>query len=138
MSTVLAHLRADLHSDVAALDEIHRLFAELWDQVPLVADRDRALFSLAVAEIAANVIQHAHDEGWLWELDLSAWTDRLEASIRHPGPIVEQGLDAWTMPEELAESGRGLALANAASSLHYFHTTNPDGSEWLVIRLLNS
>jgi serine/threonine-protein kinase RsbW len=138
LSTALAHLRADLHSDNAALDVIHRLFAELWDEVPLVADRDRALFSLAVAEIAANVIEHARDEGWLWKLDLSAWTDRLEASIRHPGPIVEQGLGAWTMPEDFPESGRGLALANAASSLHYSHTTNPEGSEWLVVRVLNS
>ena len=138
MSTALVHLRADLHSDSAALDEIHQLFAELWDGVPLVASRDRALFSIAVAEIAANVIEHARDVDWLWELDLSAWSDRLEASIRHPGPIVEQGLGAWTLPDELAESGRGLALADAASSLHYSHSTNPEGSEWLVVRVLNS
>jgi serine/threonine-protein kinase RsbW len=138
MSTALAHLRADLHSDMAALDELHQLFAELWDEAPLVPDRDRMLFSIAVAEIAANVIEHARDLNWVWELDLSAWTDRLEASIRHAGPIVDQGLNQWTMPEELSESGRGLALADAASSLHYSHTTNPEGSEWLVIRELNS
>ncbi|MBW4079695.1 MAG: ATP-binding protein [Acidobacteria bacterium] len=138
MSTALAHLRADLHSDAAALDETHRLIEELWDKVPLVPDRDRVLFSLAVAEIAANVIEHARGEGWLWELDLSAWSDRLEACIRHPGPTVEQGLGTWAMPEELADSGRGLALANAASSLRYFHKTDPEGNEWLVVRMLTS
>ncbi len=138
MSTALAHLRAELRSDSAALDETHRLIAELWGEVPLVSDRDRVLFSLAVAEIAANVIEHAHGEGWLWELDLSAWSDRLEASIRHPGPTVEQGFDTWEMPEELADSGRGLALANSASSLRYFHTTDPEGNEWLVVRVLTS
>lgn len=138
MSTALVHLRADLHSDHAALDEMHHLFAELWDEVPLVSDRDRALFSIAVAEIAANVIEHSREVDWVWELDLSAWTDRLEASIRHPGPIVERGIGAWTMPEELAETGRGLALADAASSLHYSHSTDPEGSEWLIVRVLSS
>lgn len=138
MSKALANLRAELHSNAAALDETHRLIEELWGEVPLVSDRDRVLFSLAVAEIAANVIEHARGEGWLWELDLSAWSDRLEASIRHPGPTVEQGFDTWEMPEELADSGRGLALANSASSLRYFHTTDPEGNEWLVVRVLTS
>lgn len=138
MSAVLVHLRADLEGDLSSLDSMHEMFASLWDELPEVSGRDRALFSLAVAEIVANVIEHLESANRNWELDLKAWNDRLEASIRHPGPLVAQGASEWVMPDEMVESGRGLALAAAASSLHYSHFTDPEGSEWRVVHALAS
>ena len=138
MSVVLIHLHADLAGTEESLASMHELFAELWDGAPEVTTRDRVLFSLAVAEIAANVIEHGHDRYDNWKLDLKACDDHLEASIRHPGPVVERALGDWTMPEESAESGRGLALAASASTLHYTHSTDPEGSEWRVVHALAS
>ena len=133
MSTVLVHLRADLEGDLSSLDSMHELFASLWNELPEISSRDRALFSLAVAEIAANVVEHLQSVSRSWELDLKAWNDRLEALIRHAGPVVERALTESMMPGEMVESGRGLALAAAASSLHYSHCTDPEGSEWRVV-----
>lgn len=126
------HLSANLEGNAASIDSLHELFAQMWESCPNVSVRDRTLFSIAVAEIAANVIEHVNQSDNSWELDLSVWEDHLEASIRHPGPAVGNALAAWSMPDEMAESGRGLALAAAASSLHYSHSTNPEGSEWRV------
>ncbi|MDE3008852.1 MAG: ATP-binding protein [Acidobacteriota bacterium] len=138
MSVVLMHVRAELAGDESSLDSMHELFATLWDGAPSVTTRDRVLFSIAVAEIAANVIEHVLPAYREWALDLTAWDDHLEASIRHPGPVVERGMTGWEMPGEDAESGRGLALAAAASSLHYSHSTDPEGSEWRVVHELVS
>ena len=138
MSVVLMHVRGDFEGDESSLDSMHELFATLWDGAPDVTTRDRVLFSIAVAEIAANVIEHVVPAFRVWALDLTAWNDHLEASIRHPGPLVERGLADWQMPDEDAENGRGLALAAAASSLHYSHSTDPEGSEWRVVHELIS
>ncbi|HQU00288.1 MAG TPA: ATP-binding protein [Acidimicrobiales bacterium] len=136
MSIVLIHLHADLTGTEESLTSMHELFAKLWDGAPEVTTRDRALFSIAVAEIAANVIEHGRERYDDWKLDLKACDDHLEASIRHPGPLVAGALTKWTMPEESAEGGRGLALAAAASTLHYSHSTDPEGSEWRVVHAL--
>ena len=138
MSVVLVHLHADLEGTQSSLDSMHELFAELWVGAPEISPRDRVLFSIAVAEIVANIIEHGQDRYDSWKLDLRACNDHLEASIRHPGPLVEQALAAWTMPDEEAEGGRGLALAAAASTLHYSHSTDPEGSEWRVVHALAS
>ncbi len=138
MSTVLIHLRAEMAGTEESLDALHELFAQLWDGAPDVAARDRVLFAIAVAEIAANVIEHGLDPSESWNIDLVACNDRLEASIRQPGPLVERALTDLLMPDESAESGRGLALAAVASNLHYSHSKDPEFSEWRVVHALAS
>ena len=101
------------------LEVVHAMLAQLSAQVTDLAERDRARFEMAVIEILANVVEHAyaHDEqsGRRFEITLLADPDRLVATLGDNGLPMELDMSAVAMPDDdLAETGRGLALATAA------------------------
>jgi anti-sigma regulatory factor (Ser/Thr protein kinase) len=63
------------------------------------------LFEVAVSEIAANIMEHAHPT--VMNVRLSAVPDRVVAEFTDTG-------HDWEAPLELAERGRGLTLARTA------------------------
>jgi serine/threonine-protein kinase RsbW len=99
------------------LDTVHEALERLWVRVEPPDDSFRTLFSMAVAEVAANILEHARPPGGnlRMELELSVWPDRLEANFRDDGRplarrIVARGLGANDLPER----GRGLGIALVA------------------------
>ena len=109
---VLARLRAPV--EPASMDRVHEELEELWQQAPDVGVEDRIRFETAVAEIAGNIVQHSGGASGHFELELRADAERLEASFRDHGQRVDLDLSTVHLPDELAESGRGLALTLAA------------------------
>ncbi|WP_435741368.1 ATP-binding protein [Nocardioides sp. SYSU DS0663] len=102
-----------------SLEVVHAMLAQLWASAGEVADRDRMRFEMAVIEIVANVVEHAYardaSTGRRFEISLVADEERLVATLGDNGLPMELDMSAVTMPDdELAESGRGLALATAA------------------------
>ena len=95
------------------LEPVHDLLARLWADEPGVDERDRIRFETAVAEVAANIAEHAAAAGAARvSLRLSSSPDRIQAVFEDDGAPVETGPDQPAAGD--AERGRGLSLARAA------------------------
>ena len=107
-------------SDVGSLDRILDLVAEMTASEE-VDDDARMQFEVAVAEIAANIIEHAGaDETVALTVELVLTPDRLEARFTDDGTPAVVDLKAVEMPDVMAERGRGLAIAlSALDELEY-------------------
>jgi serine/threonine-protein kinase RsbW len=103
------HVRSSASMD--QLDQIHDALARFWSRLGSAPEEVwRMLFELAVAEVAANVIEHARPEVMSMRLGLDAGSVVAEFSYIGPG---------WTSsaaayPDPMAERGRGLFLTKTA------------------------
>jgi len=105
-------LRAAAEPEV--LDRVHALLEELWAASPGGDEIDRIRFTTAVAELVANVVEHAG--ATVVELRVDGSAGELTASLTDDGVQLPPGvLDAGWPPDD-AEEGRGLALARAAAT----------------------
>lgn len=86
-----------------------------------VEEEARLRFELAVAEIGANIIEHAGaGDPVTLTLVLEVAPDRLEARFTDDGNPARVDLRAVQMPDVFAERGRGLAIAlEALDELEY-------------------
>jgi len=105
------------------MDLVHAMLEHLWGRNPAVSDRDRMRFEMSVIEILGNVVEHAyaadHDDapgqdGRRFDIVLGVTDRALMAYLGDNGLPTALDLSGVAMPDELAESGRGLALATAA------------------------
>jgi len=75
---------------------------------------------MSVIEIVGNIVEHAYladgdtTGGRRFDILLGATDDRILAHLGDNGLPVALDLSGAAMPDEFAESGRGLALAMAA------------------------
>ena len=130
---------------IAGMDAVHTALAGCWSSLETVrplAQRWRDEFSLAVAEVAANIIQHAHAP----DPPLVEFTLLLEHSPDHlTARFIDRGIVA-TPPEtpmmpsvtvsydELGERGRGLALVRVTTDRFEYQRT-PDGENlWIIAK----
>jgi serine/threonine-protein kinase RsbW len=125
------------------MDSVHAALAGCWStlqQTRSLDDRWRAEFSLAVAEVAANIIQHAHapESPFVhFSLSLTRYPDRLVASFVDRG-IVATPPETSAMPsvdvpiEALGERGRGLALVQATTDRFEYRRTADGENIWLI------
>jgi serine/threonine-protein kinase RsbW len=97
------------------LDAIHDLLDRLWYAQTGVDDTDRAMFATAVLEIANNIVTHNDPESRVsLSLSVTADSDLLRAELRDDGSPATVNTEVPTLPDDFAESGRGLALARMA------------------------
>jgi serine/threonine-protein kinase RsbW len=115
------HITLSAPAELESIDLVQSAIAELWEHDGSVAAADRIRFEVAVVEIIGNIVEHAFrlDRGVtassrLLDIDLGVEADRVVASFQDNGMPAEIDLSRVTMPDEDAESGRGLALAIAA------------------------
>ncbi|GAC54080.1 ATP-binding protein [Gordonia amicalis] len=93
------------------LEHIHELLADLLRACP-IDDMDAMQFELALAEIGANIIEHARDGSRVsLRLELEVAADRIEGRYSDDGHPARVDLDAVSLPDDVAERGRGLAIA---------------------------
>ncbi len=105
----------------ACLDDLHALLAEVWSQAPDVVEGDRSRLTIALAELVANVVEHGRTPSGRpphLRVAVLAEAERLVADLRDDGIGFPPRAD---LPDdELAESGRGLALVHAVlDEVHY-------------------
>jgi len=106
------------------LDLVHAVLERLWADHADVSRGDRARFETAVIEILGNIVEHAYrldpsddpndESARRFDVSLVATDEELVAAFGDNGMPVALDLSNVTMPDEDAESGRGLALAAAA------------------------
>ena len=119
------------------VDAVHTLLETVWAHDVLVSLADRVRFETALIELASNVLQHT-DTGsgvtcYLW-LEISA--EQIVATLRDSGADGVGQLPDSGMPDELAESGRGLPLIHAlVDELDY--QRDGDMNEWRIVRRLS-
>jgi serine/threonine-protein kinase RsbW len=98
------------------LDRISDELQQLWAEAGNVADLDRMMFEIAIVELAGNVVQHRHGAGAGFEcrVTIRVLPGSLEAVICDSGDRVDVDISGATMPDDLAEQGRGLPMARGA------------------------
>jgi len=117
--------------DVSA---VHTFLAAVWDAEPSVSAEDRMALELALVELTSNVIEHGGgDRGVTCSLHLDVEDDAVEGRITDDGVPVGVDPAAASLPDALAESGRGLALVQmVVDDLRYERVA--DHNRWTVRR----
>ena len=114
------------------LDALHALLESLWVEAPAVTDRDRIAFTTAVAEVVANVVEHATlAQPVPVRVVLQSADDELRALLEDTGLPFDPPVDE--SPGPLAESGRGLPMARALVDELLYERDGPI-NRWLVVR----
>src|SRR5689334_13923611 len=102
------------------LELVHAALEQLWAANDDVGTVDRVRFETAVIEILGNIVEHAYEldapSAGNRRFDVTLWVtpSELGAAFGDDGVPMSLDLSAVAMPDDLAESGRGLALAMAA------------------------
>lgn len=113
----------------SALDALDRL----WAAAPEVPAEDQVLFTLALSEVTTNIAQHNEQTDVVLSIDVRASAEELRAYIRDTAPPAPIDWDAVSMPGEESESGRGLALSQAALD-EFTHVPSEAGNTWVLVR----
>ena len=122
---------------VETLDDIQRLLDDFWSECD-IPEMVRMHTDLAAGEIGANIIEHSGDGNPVrmrMEVRLTDKAIRIMfTDDGHPAPVELSNL---SMPDEMSERGRGLALAfRVLDELSY--RRDSEGNHWtLVMRLIS-
>ncbi len=95
--------------------EIQRTLDDAWAQHPEVPAAIRMDVAIAAAEVGNNVLDHA-GRGCDLRLQMAVWVlgDHVRLEFIDDGLPADMDLASIRMPDVMAESGRGLALARAS------------------------
>ena len=112
--------------------EIQRTLDGAWADHPEVPESVRMEVSIAAAEVGNNILDHAGRSRDL-RTRMSVWVlgDHVRVEFTDDGLPADMDLASIRMPDVMAESGRGLALARASlRELSYQH----DGADnrWIL------
>jgi serine/threonine-protein kinase RsbW len=122
------------HAGLHWLTQIGQTLAGTWEAAPGIPGDDRLMFEVAIFEVAGNMVEHSiPTPTWFWfEIDVNS--QRLAAVLRDNAGRTTVQVDAARMPDEMAEGGRGLALAKSA--LDILQHDAAEGNRWTLVRLL--
>jgi anti-sigma regulatory factor (Ser/Thr protein kinase) len=123
-----------LTSPEDGFDAVHSLFEKLWIDAPYVETLDRVGFETALIELVSNVFQHGDSEITpLCTITVTTYSDHIECSLLDAGTPRELQLTGRSMPDEFAESGRGILLIQAlVDELSY--TREGDLNRWHMVK----
>lgn len=97
------------------LNDISGVLDRIWSAHSHVPDVVRVQIGIAAVEIGANIVEHAsHGRSVRLRMMVDVRPDEVEVIFTDDGPPAVVDLGAVSMPHEMAEGGRGLALAQAA------------------------
>jgi anti-sigma regulatory factor (Ser/Thr protein kinase) len=123
-----------LTSPESGLEDVHLQLEKVWEQAPYVEFIDRLSFETALIELVSNIFQH-EDSGIspACTLTIQTFPDRIECNLVDSGVPKNVQLTGRKMPEESAESGRGILLIQALVS-ELCYTRDGDYNRWTIIK----
>jgi serine/threonine-protein kinase RsbW len=93
------------------VNTVHSFIQELWDAEPAIGDMDKMAFETALIELASNVIEHTGvGNGVSCVISIKATPTTLSAQLSDTAEVGDIQIVGRGMPDEDAESGRGIAL----------------------------
>lgn len=120
------------------VDTVHALLATVWRETPMISVIDRISFETATIELVSNVMRHADSgSGVSCTLTVEVSDYRIEANLQDTGKPGHVDLVDRAIPDEFAESGRGILLIQAlVDELSY----EREGSHnhWRIMRKIKS
>jgi len=97
-----------------ALSEIHRALNKMWARHREIPSAVRSAMATGVAEIGANIVEHAGSSGPVpLRMVIEVTPGSVTVVFTDGGDAVKVDLDALSLPDASAKHGRGLALAAA-------------------------
>lgn len=116
-----------------ALAAIADALNEAWSAASWVPTTIRSQVEIAVGEIAANIIEHAgRIQTATMEMQMQILGDHVEVAFTDTRIQAQIDLNGIHMPDELAERGRGLAIAKTVlAQLDY--SRSELGNHWTLI-----
>lgn len=118
------------HSDPIAA--VHSQLDALWAIHPSIPDDIRMQLQIATAEVAANIVEHT-GSGHPLRIRMSATVvdDQVHVLFTDNGPPADIDLARVTMPDDMAERGRGLAMAQALLD-RLAYRCDASGNHWTL------
>lgn len=121
---------------LALVDRILDAVDTLCATEPGVSPDDRLAFTLAVSEVATNMVEHSGDTSPVTvSADLRLDDAELRAVLVDTAPPAAIDWHGVGMPDVDAESGRGLALARTVLD-EFDHSYDDTGNTWILVRRL--
>ena len=116
------------------LDAVHELLQTVWEKSPEVSLENQIRFETALIELVSNVFRHADTgDGVACALNIDITDMQIEAQLRDTGEPGDFKLIEATMPDELAESGRGIALIQAVVD-EFTYEQEGEHNIWKILR----
>ena len=135
MRTSAIRFEARLHTPPDDVNVVHEILERVWAAVPEITPGDRLRFETALIELSGNVFEHTCEEqGTECLLEVSVEPDALAAVVLDRGAEPAVSLERQ-MPEDLAESGRGIALIRALTD-ELSYERDGDWNRWRIVRHL--
>jgi anti-sigma regulatory factor (Ser/Thr protein kinase) len=128
------------------MDLVHRALSSCWGTLGeslTLASAWREAFTLAVAELAANIIQYAYPPDVpnpRFTIMLMSYPDRLVARLVDRGGRALVSEPAAVMPsvaqplDEVSERGRGLALVRMTTDHFEYFRTAGNENIWMIAK----
>jgi serine/threonine-protein kinase RsbW len=116
------------------IDLVHGALASLWEECEDISEMDRMMFETALIELASNVIQHATSStAIVCHLEITADETTIRAVLVDSAdpPEIDEG--PREMPDEFAESGRGLAFIQALVD-EFEHHRDKGRNVWTIAK----
>lgn len=134
--TRLSERSLQLTSPPDDVDAVHGLMEQVWSDAPGIVAMDRFSFETALIELASNVLRHADDgSGITCTVTVEIGRGNIVARLADTGIAGEISLRPRDMPEEMSESGRGLAMIQALVDKVEHHREG-GFNYWLISRRL--
>jgi serine/threonine-protein kinase RsbW len=113
----------------AALEVFDGLLAKAWSENSHVPAAIRMQVGIAVSEIGANIIRYG--QAAQVRMEVKPLANEVWVEFEDDGIPVDIDLTSISLPEDMAETGRGLALAQAAlARLSYRRDT---ANHWTLV-----
>ena len=115
------------------LDEIQCCLDEFWSAHHELPDAVRMEVNIAVAEVGANIIEHAGKGGPVpIRMELRLFAGEVQVDFNDKGLPADVDLATTEMPIEIAERGRGLALTQAIMD-RVSYVRDDTGNHWTLV-----
>lgn len=123
-------MKLDIDAGPGALDEVQGALDTFWSLHDEVPRRIRLEVGIAATEIAANIVEHCH--ALRIAMEIVVRRDEVEVDFTDTGDAPDVDLQSTHMPDELAERGRGLPMAQAALRL-LSYVRDEFGNHWRLV-----
>lgn len=117
-----------------ALQRFRESLSAVWLEHPEIPTSIQIEISIASAEIAANIVEHSGMtcSGKI-RMEVAIYSEEVRVRFFDNGRELDIDLDSVRLPHELAERGRGLALARAVLSQLYYERCAQRYNCWTLI-----